>query len=188
MKSIAVVSKVLNGKLVRNKGMIANAVKHFEGKNVEVIIKMKRKYRSSPQNAYYFGVIIPIAVNAIYNEWGEIWSKEKTHDFFKNRFLFDERVNEQTAEIIQTPKSTTDNSTIEQEEYHLKCVEPKSEEQDLIEKLDLIISEEEVIKQLKELIANGDLRAIQLYLNYRRGRPIETKDITINEDLPLFID
>ena len=123
MKSIAVVSKVLNGKLVRNKGMIANAVKHFEGKNVEVIIKMKRKYRSSPQNAYYFGVIIPIAVNAIYNEWGEIWSKEKTHDFFKNRFLFDERVNEQTAEIIQTPKSTTDNSTIEQEQYHLKCVE-----------------------------------------------------------------
>ena len=45
-------SRVSSGKLVRNKGMIANAVKHFEGKEVEVIIKMKRKYRSSPQNAY----------------------------------------------------------------------------------------------------------------------------------------
>jgi DNA-binding Lrp family transcriptional regulator len=65
---------------------------------------------------------------------------------------------------------------------------PKSQEQDLIEKLDNIIQEEEVIKQLKELIAHGDLRAIQLYLNYRRGRPRETKDIHINEDVPLFID
>ena len=65
---------------------------------------------------------------------------------------------------------------------------PKSEEQDLIEKLDKIIQEEEVIKQLKELIADGDLRAIQLYLNYRRGKPKETKDITINEDVPLFLD
>ena len=52
---------------------------------------------------------------------------------------------------------------------------PKSEEQDLIEKLDLIINEEDVIKQLKELIADGDLRAIQLYLNYRRGRPMKLK-------------
>ena len=65
---------------------------------------------------------------------------------------------------------------------------PKSEEQDLIEKLDKIIHEEDVIEKLKQLILDGDLRAIQLYLNYRRGKPKETKDITINEDLPLFID
>ena len=123
MKSIAVMSTVSSGKLVRNKGMIANAVKHFEGKEVEIVIKEKKKYRSSPQNAYYFGVIIPLTVNAIYSEWGEVWSKDKAHEFFKSRFLFEERVNEQTAEIIQIPKSTTDNTTLEQEEYHLKCVE-----------------------------------------------------------------
>tara|TARA_R110000744_G_scaffold229253_1_gene347258 strand:- start:1242 stop:1673 length:432 start_codon:yes stop_codon:yes gene_type:complete len=123
VKSIAIMSRVSNGKLVRNKGLITNAVKHFEGKDVEVIIKRRRKYRSSPQNAYYFGVIIPITVNAIYNEWGEVWSKEKVHEFFKIKFLFYERVNEETAEIIQIPKSTTDNSTIEQEEFHLKCME-----------------------------------------------------------------
>ena len=64
MKSIAVMSTVSSGKLVRNKGMIANAVKHFEGKEVEIVIKEKKKYRSSPQNAYYFGVIIPLTVNA----------------------------------------------------------------------------------------------------------------------------
>jgi hypothetical protein len=123
VKSIAIMSKVFGGKLVRNKGMVANAIKHFEGKQVEIIIKEKKKYRTSPQNAYYFGVIIPLTVNAIYNEWGEVWSKEKAHEFFKSRFLFEERVNEQTAEIIQIPKSTTDNTTLEQEEYHNKCVE-----------------------------------------------------------------
>ena len=123
MKSIAVMSRVLNGKLVRNKSMIVNAVKHFEGKEVVLVIKLKKKFRSLKQNSYYFGVIIPLAVKAISDEWGEVWSKNKTHEFFKNRFLFDERVNEETAEIIQIPKSTTDNSKKEQEEYHLKCVE-----------------------------------------------------------------
>ena len=53
-------SQVSSGKLVRNKGMVANAIKHFEGKQVEIVIKEKKKYRSSPQNAYYFGVIIPL--------------------------------------------------------------------------------------------------------------------------------
>lgn len=123
MKSIAVMSKISSGKFVRNHGMIANAVKHFEGKEVVLVIKLRRKFRSLKQNSYYFGVIIPLAVKAISDEWGEVWSKSKTHEFFKNRFLFNERVNEQTSEIIQIPKSTTDNSTIEQEEYHLKCVE-----------------------------------------------------------------
>ena len=123
MNSITIPSKVHNGTLVNNKGKINNAIKHFEGKEVVLVIKLRRKFRSLKQNSYYFGVIIPLAVKAISDEWGEVWSKSKTHEFFKNRFLFNERVNEQTAEIIQIPKSTTDNSTIEQEEYHLKCVE-----------------------------------------------------------------
>ena len=38
----------------------------------------------------------------------------------KNSYII---VNEETSEIIQIPKSTTENTTIEQEEYHNKCVE-----------------------------------------------------------------
>ena len=65
---------------------------------------------------------------------------------------------------------------------------PKAQEKDLIEKLDLIINNEEVIKKLKVLIDKGDMRALNLYMCYRYGKPKETKDIHINEDVPLFID
>jgi hypothetical protein len=32
------------------------------------------------------------------------------------------------------------------------------------------------------------MRAMGLYMGYRYGKPKETKDIHINEDVPLFID
>ena len=65
---------------------------------------------------------------------------------------------------------------------------PKTQEKELIEKLDNIINNEEVIKKLKHLIDKGDMRALNLYMGYRYGKPRETKDISINEDMPLFID
>ena len=123
MKSIAVISKVSSGRFVRNHGMIANAVKHFEGKEIEIVVKRRKKLRSNPQNSYYFGVIIPLTINAVSDEWGEIWDAHKTHDFYKTMFLYEEVSHYDTGEIIKIPKSSTDNSTIQQEQYHLKCIE-----------------------------------------------------------------
>jgi len=64
----------------------------------------------------------------------------------------------------------------------------KADENKLIERLDRIIDKDEVIHKLNELIKKGDLRAITIYLDRRFGKPIETKDVTVNQDLPLFID
>lgn len=64
----------------------------------------------------------------------------------------------------------------------------KEDEAKLIERLDSIIDKDEVIHKLKELIQKGDLRAITIYMDRRYGKPTETKDITLNQDLPLFID
>ena len=50
------------------------------------------------------------------------------------------------------------------------------------------MSKDEVIHKLNELIQKGDLRAITIYLDRRFGKPKETKDVTVNRDLPLFID
>ena len=50
----------------------------------------------------------------------------------------------------------------------------KASEQKLIERLDRIIDEDEVLQVLKQLIKDGDLRAVQLYLSYRRGKPKDT--------------
>ena len=54
---------------------------------------------------------------------------------------------------------------------------PKASEQKLIERLDSIIDEDEVLQVLKQLIKDGDLRAVQLYLSYRRGKPKDTMDL-----------
>jgi hypothetical protein len=54
---------------------------------------------------------------------------------------------------------------------------PKAQEQQLIERLDSIIDEDEVLQVLKQLIKDGDLRAVQLYLSYRRGKPKDTMDL-----------
>ena len=58
---------------------------------------------------------------------------------------------------------------------------PKSTELEIIENLDSIINETDVLIKLKELIDKGDLRAIQLYLNYRRGKPKDSIDINSTE-------
>ena len=62
----------------------------------------------------------------------------------------------------------------------------KAHQQKLIEKLDNVIEEYEVLETLKQLIINGDLRAVQLYFNYRYGKPKDSVDInTTREDLGL---
>ena len=50
----------------------------------------------------------------------------------------------------------------------------RSDEQQLIERLDKVINQDEVIAILMKLILKGDMRAIQLYMNYRHGKPKET--------------
>ncbi len=57
---------------------------------------------------------------------------------------------------------------------------PKIDEIKLIEALDKNIDQEEVFAVLKDLIANKNIRAIQLYFNYRYGKPKES--VTLSSD------
>ena len=51
---------------------------------------------------------------------------------------------------------------------------PKDVEGKLIERLDAIIDNDKAIEILKDKIHSGDMRAIQLYFNYRYGKPKES--------------
>jgi len=62
----------------------------------------------------------------------------------------------------------------------------KADEINLIEKLSPL--EDAAFLALKEGVERGDFKYVQLFYNYYAGKPRETKDITINEDTPLFID
>ena len=58
---------------------------------------------------------------------------------------------------------------------------PKADEYKLVERLDNIIDSDIALKKLGELIAKGDIRAIQIYFNYRYGKPKEKIDISSSE-------
>lgn len=62
----------------------------------------------------------------------------------------------------------------------------KADEVNLIEKLGPL--EDAAFQALKAGVEAGDFKYVQLFYNYYAGKPRETKDITINEDSPLFID
>jgi len=123
MKAIEIITEVNNGNFKRNRNEILSAIKQFEGKTVTFKLSILSKKRSLQQNSYYWAVIIPITKNAINESWGEVWNIEKTHEFLKSKFLFYEKINEDTSEIIRVPKSTTENTTTEQENYYFEIRE-----------------------------------------------------------------
>ena len=62
---------------------------------------------------------------------------------------------------------------------------PKAEEIKLVERLSPL--EDDALKALSDGVKSGDIKWITLYLNYYLGKPRETRDINVNEDLPLFL-
>lgn len=62
---------------------------------------------------------------------------------------------------------------------------PKDEEIKLVERLSPL--EDDALRALADGVKSGDIKWITLYLNYYLGKPRETRDINVNEDLPLFL-
>lgn len=113
-----VITSIHNGKFKRNLNTVLDIVKQFNGMEVLLTFEKPKKKRTTPQNAYYWGLLIPLTQSAIKESWGEVWSKDKTHEFYKLHFNYLEKVNEQTGEVVKIPKSTTENTTTQQEDYH----------------------------------------------------------------------
>lgn len=120
MKKISILTRVENGKFKRNISLIKKAVQNFEGKEIEITIKRKYKQRSLPQNAFYWGVIIPMFQELINEHWGEIKSSEEIHEILKSQCNYTEKINQQTGEITKIPQSTTELTTAGWLEYEQK--------------------------------------------------------------------
>jgi hypothetical protein len=106
-----IISEVKNGSLTRNRNLIKDAIATFEGKQIVIKIEKAKKKRSTQQNRFYYGVIIPIVQNCL-KEAGHIMTNESTHDLIKLKFLKEALfVNEETGEVIERIKSTTELST-----------------------------------------------------------------------------
>lgn len=120
MKSIEISSSVKNGKLFSNVNRLYKIIRSFEGKDILIKVSLLTEKRSNKQNAYYWGVIIPIIQELLENSQGVLLTKKETHEFLKSQFNYTERVNENTGEILNFPKSTTENTKKEMEDYHEK--------------------------------------------------------------------
>lgn len=106
-----IISEVKNGSLTRNRNLIKDAIETFEGKQIVIKIEKFKKKRSTQQNRFYYGIVIPIVQNCL-KEAGHIMTNESTHDLIKLKFLKETLfVNEDTGEVIERIKSTTELST-----------------------------------------------------------------------------
>ena len=91
-------------------------IRHFAGREIELTIQRKRKRRSLMQNAYYYGVIVPLVCNGL-NDAGYKVGTCETHEFLKSMFNRKDLVNEVTGEILQTVGSTAAMSTVDMMDY-----------------------------------------------------------------------
>jgi len=118
MKSFETITTIKNGSFKRNMNRIQEAMHSFEGKTLTLSLKVSRKERSNNQNAYYWAVIVVIWTKLIQDEWGEFYSAMDTHDFLKYNCNYEEKVVHDTGEILRMSKSTKENTTVDQEEFH----------------------------------------------------------------------
>ena len=97
---------VQKGKVVfHNVDLFNGFLISLEGKDVDVTVKKKKKTRSNPQNAFYWGVVIKLLCETTgYND-------DEMHNALKMLFLQDR------SRKIPTLRSTTTLSTMEFEDY-----------------------------------------------------------------------
>ena len=113
---------IKNGVLsIRNRKLFDKAVLSFGDCEIELKISKKSRKRTSPQNRYYWGVIVFYWQQILEQEHGDHVTQAQTHEFLKSNFNYFEIVNKETGECLRLQKSTTENKTFEMEEYHKIC-------------------------------------------------------------------
>jgi hypothetical protein len=115
MKDLKYFGKVDGGKLtIFQRNDMVSDLQNLGSGFVEIIIRLAGK-RSSPQNRYYWGAMIPIVKEGLKGV-GIDMSKEQTHEMLKYRFLKREFITSD-GDILQSIGSTTELSTKDFNEY-----------------------------------------------------------------------
>lgn len=115
-------SKVENGKLKYGSTKVRTELAKFEGKNIIIKIELKKKKRSNQQNKYYWGCIIPLAIDGVLDVWGESWSEDRVHAMLlKECPIYEHKPNLKTGEIKSVAKGSSDMTTTEMMLYWEMC-------------------------------------------------------------------
>lgn len=115
---------IKEGNITLPKRLRKEVVAAFDGREIEVIFKRKRKRRSTAQNSYYWGCVIPAIVHAMIDlgndalQIGNTEHGELVHEFLKNKLLDNgEEIMGIEGLIFKLPPSTKKCTTVEFDEY-----------------------------------------------------------------------
>ena len=123
---VKIQSHVTNGRMSRNRTDLSDALKQFEGQDIAISIEKAKKSRSTQENRYYRGVIVPLIKAGLKEATGETYSNDQVHDLLKTRFLmYKVKIKDGEFsgddEYLTRIKSTTELSTVEMEQYLEDC-------------------------------------------------------------------
>jgi hypothetical protein len=79
---------------------------------VTIEVKLKKRFRSDVQNAYYWGVVVAMISERL-KELGHEVDRDLTHEFLKGRFLYSELTDPTTGEVMRIPRKTSELATEE---------------------------------------------------------------------------
>lgn len=101
--------------LMPDRAMLTDWLHSNKGKAVILEIKVRRKQRSNDQNAYMWGVVVPIVCGGL-RHLGHDVDEQDTHEFLKARFNSKKIVNIDGV-VEELPTSTTKLTTSEMMDY-----------------------------------------------------------------------
>ena len=113
------ITSVHNGVFKRNRNMVLDLIKSYEGSDVVISFDKPKKKRSNNQNQYYWGCCIPLIQNGLKDATGEFRSADNIHyNILLPLFApLREIVNINTGEITNERLTSSDMTTTQFCEY-----------------------------------------------------------------------
>jgi hypothetical protein len=116
---IKIKTKIKNGRFAENLPYIIDAVNVFESQDVTLTIEKFVRKRTTNQNSFYWGVVVPSITRAVI-ETGNEWTDSDTHLMMRNQFLKKSMLINLDGEFIEKIGSTTELDTAQWENYITK--------------------------------------------------------------------
>ena len=95
-------------RIFRQKDFIKE-IKNLAGKLIKITIERRYNKRSLSQNAYWHGVVVSKVREGLAAK-GFIFTAKEVHELLRLKFAVAEKVNEDTGEVIEYIKSTSEMS------------------------------------------------------------------------------
>lgn len=98
-----ITTSIVDGKFKRNRNLVLKALNGFDGKDVVLTLAKPRKTRTTPQNAYYWGIVLPLVQQGLLDATGELRSFNDIHyKILLPMFApVNEIVNKSTGEVLE---------------------------------------------------------------------------------------